>query len=132
MISFGLVNNGTTCWLNSLVQIMFHLAVFHHQLQTCSKQNLLIDAFQRTFAQMSRKSTVPVTNFILNSPHNLVPGFDHTPQQDVQEMLLLTLNHLPSDFFRGTLCARIEKGSVLRYIEAEPYWDNNISFLCIS
>ena len=120
----GLSNLGATCYLNALLQMLFHLPTFRRLIYSLSlpdsasnSGSSLIFGLQTIFYHLQH-STVEV------STEELIKAFGWTTsdsflQQDVQEMMRLLLDKL-EELMKGTDCdgaiSRIFQGKLRSFI----------------
>lgn len=102
--SAGLINQGCTCYLNSLLQLLFHLGYFRSAVYRMTVDNLddspqIPQALQSLFFQMQERLTAPTTRGLTDAF-----GWDERElftQHDIQELAALLRDCLESRM-RGT------------------------------
>ncbi|CAM9431224.1 unnamed protein product, partial [Choristocarpus tenellus] len=125
----GLVNQGNTCYLNSLLQTMFHVPGLREAVLLASKEKAqgeggTLPALGRVFAHLEKGERAAST-----SPLTRVMGIDPRFQQDAQEfgrMLFMTLEEeaemAASDGDMecgavGEVISKLFSGKLINYIE---------------
>ena len=102
----GLVNQGATCYMNSLLQALFHLTVFREGIFTLPRdEDRVVSALQQLFYRME-ESTLPVSTEALTQSFGW-DSYEAYRQHDVQELLqVLVTGHIESCFKKNS-----EKGT---------------------
>lgn len=102
----GLLNQGSTCYLNSLLQLLFHTGYFRSSVYQMGRQDTstssssdlekekstIAPALQELFFQMQERRTAPTTKGLTDAF-----GWDHNEvrvQHDIQEMAALLRDNL--------------------------------------
>ena len=111
----GLNNQGATCYLNCLLQCLYHLGPFRHEIERAAAELLqssstaavaaeakpreAVTVLAELFAQMTKEVRSVGTSKITR-----LFGWRPSEQQDAHEMLMLLLDRLGRDeLFRGKL-----------------------------
>lgn len=98
---FGLVNNGSMCWFNSLIQVMLSLPNFIIMVRRCAADGSPIMAALDKFLAAAEAAPGPWMNAmsILTELMRACPGFGGQ-QEDAAEGLVLMLDKLHPDVSR--------------------------------
>lgn len=112
----GLRNEGATCYLNSLLQTLYHIPCFRRavfQIPTQKNKNGIASALQGVFynLQMANDSSVSTRNLIRSFGWSTEDAF---VQHDVQELARLLLDVVDSEMRRSPV-----EGVVQRLFEGE-------------
>ena len=139
----GIINQGATCYLNALLQMLFHLDYFRktvflipHEKQEYGKSTTL--GLQSTFKDLQFSCDAVDTKDLTNGfGWNSLEAFQ---QQDVQEMLRILMDRL-EEIMKNTVVdnriAAIFGGGIRSYIKCinvaysserdEDYYDLNLN-----
>lgn len=101
---FGLVNNGSTCWFNSLIQVMLSLPNFIHVVRRCAAEDPVKYPVMTALGKfLSVAETAPGqftdASSILTELMRACPGFGGR-QEDAAEGLILMLDKMHPDVSR--------------------------------
>ncbi|KAI5188493.1 ubiquitin carboxyl-terminal hydrolase 7 [Nematocida sp. AWRm77] len=127
----GMINLGSTCYLNSIIQTLFHIKSFTKELfkQNLGKKTL---EMQKLFYKLEKEQTYVDTTGFANTFKLNEPLDD---QQDIQEFFKFLLDELEKeakdtpffkyieDIFYGTLASEIECKNGCRRERTEKYND---------
>ena len=113
----GLVNQGATCYLNSLLQNLFYDVHIRESIMSSTTDNVLVSAIQGLFARLmlSEATSIKTTDLVTAFGWSRASVFE---QHDAQELLTVLLDSL------GESCPDIAerlnaivRGSVEEYLE---------------
>ena len=94
----GLENFGNTCYINSVLQCLFHLSLFRDNLLLENSPKSLTISLKQLFLKIkaARKSYVAPEDFVYNLKKEF-SNFRNMSHQDAQEMFNFTLNYIIQD-----------------------------------
>ena len=111
----GLVNQGATCYLNSLIQSLFHSSGFRNFILATESTTKIVTALKKLFASLVLSEDCAVSTKDLTSAFGW-SNSDVFDQHDVQELFCSMTDALSqespeldkffSDHFKGTQCGK--------------------------
>ena len=91
----GLLNSGSTCYMATIIQILFHTGAFRQLIYSYKDPPPAPEAFQRLFLDLQLSSRAPTVNGFI---HSLGPFNDlANVQNDANEFLIGILERLEND-----------------------------------
>eukprot|EP01060_Flectonema_neradi_P039520 TRINITY_DN8729_c3_g1_i3.p1 TRINITY_DN8729_c3_g1~~TRINITY_DN8729_c3_g1_i3.p1 ORF type:complete len:858 (+),score=108.10 TRINITY_DN8729_c3_g1_i3:56-2629(+) len=130
----GLVNQGATCYMNSLLQALFHLTIFKEGIFTLPRdEDRVVSALQQLFYRMEISSS-PVSTEELTQSFGW-DSYESYRQHDVQELLqVLVTGHIETCFKKNSekgddIISKNFRGlftSYIRVTDPEVQYESNV------
>ncbi|EAY11653.1 Clan CA, family C19, ubiquitin hydrolase-like cysteine peptidase [Trichomonas vaginalis G3] len=92
----GIVNQGATCYLNTIIQVLYHIPLFRKIVYSSNSQNNILISFQNLFASLQLFDGKPAQTKELTTAFGWSYK-DTLTQQDAHEFFLSLFQFLPEE-----------------------------------